>query len=243
MAEVIVRQPDMNGQSFMLLKVSHLAKTYRLDSGSVEVLRDVSFDLAHGDTLALEGESGSGKSTVLHLIAGLDRADEGTIILDQHKVTDLNDAQLSAMRRGTVGVVFQQFNLIPSLTVAANIDFHARLSRNYDKEWSAYLADRIGLFDQLSKYPEALSGGQQQRVAIARTLSARPKLILADEPTGNLDEATADLVLSLMLESAAEAQAAVLMVTHSPRQASRMRHRLVLSHGAVGPGKLESAGA
>ncbi len=217
----------------MVLQVSHLKKDYGSGINAVSVLQDVNFDLAAGATMALEGESGSGKSTVLHLIAGLDQPTAGSIVLDGEEVVGLSDAEAATLRRECVGVVFQQFNLIPSLTVRANIAFHARLGRNFDPDWADRLARGIGLQDHLEKYPEALSGGQQQRVAIARTLAARPKLILADEPTGNLDEDTADRVLALMLESAAEAKAAVLMVTHSQRLAGAMERRFVLSHGVV----------
>ena len=219
----------------MVLKVAHLSKSYDTGGDRTEVLRDVSFALEHGATLALEGESGSGKSTVLHLIAGLDAPSGGRIEIDGHDITGLSDSARAALRRTKIGVIFQQFNLIPSLTVAANIAFHARLGGVDDKAWTAQVRSAIGLEAHADKYPEALSGGQQQRVAIARTLAARPRLILADEPTGNLDEATADTVLELMLESAAEAGAAVLMVTHSQRQAARMERRLLLSHGAVLP--------
>lgn len=219
----------------MVLKVSNLAKSYEAAGDLVEVINNVSFSLASGRTLALEGESGSGKSTVLHLIAGLDTPDAGEILIDGQDVTKLNDGERATIRRRDVGVIFQQFNLIPSLTVEANIAFHARLGDRFDASWAEHLTQAIGLSDQLQKYPEALSGGQQQRVAIARTLVARPKLILADEPTGNLDEDTADRVLELMLASAEEAGAAILMVTHSQRLAAQMQQRLVLSHGRVTP--------
>ncbi|WP_295316329.1 ABC transporter ATP-binding protein [Roseobacter sp.] len=198
-------------------------------------MRDVNFDLDAGETLALEGESGSGKSTVLHLIAGLDTPTSGSILLKGHEINGLPDQAAARMRRSDVGVIFQQFNLIPSLTVGANIAFQARLAGKEDPAFVKELAERIGLADQTGKYPEALSGGQQQRVAIARTLAARPALILADEPTGNLDESTADAVLDLMLESAAGVGAAVLMVTHSARQAARMSRRVLLRHGVVQP--------
>ncbi|ABG31830.1 ABC transporter ATP-binding protein [Roseobacter denitrificans] len=217
----------------MVLKVSHLAKEYETGGISVPVLRDVSFEVPRAGTLALEGESGSGKSTVLHLIAGLDVPTGGSIMLNGQEVAGLPDAKTAHLRRTTVGIIFQQFNLIPSLSVAANITFHARLGERYDPDWAQHVTEQIGLGDHMAKYPEALSGGQQQRVAIARTLAARPGLILADEPTGNLDEDTADTVLNLMLQSAAEAGAAVLMVTHSPRQAARMGRRIRLSHGVV----------
>ena len=215
----------------MLLKVSNLSKRY--GNSGPNVLRSVSFELSSGDTLALEGESGSGKSTVLHLIAALDRPSGGSIMLDGEELAGLSDAEAAQVRRTKVGIVFQQFNLVPSLPVSANIALHARLGDTFDTAWTRHLCERLGLEEHLDKYPEGLSGGQQQRVAIARTLAARPKLILADEPTGNLDEDTADKVLNLMLESASEAGAAVLMVTHSPRQAARMGRRLVLSHGMV----------
>lgn len=216
-----------------LLKVRDLTKSYRSAEGTTEVLRGCSFALERGTTVALEGESGSGKSTALHLIAALDRPTSGSILLDGTEITSLSDAEAARMRRTLVGIIFQQFNLIPSLTTRANIAFLARLCGRYDHDWAQHLTTQIGLGDHLDKYPEALSGGQQQRVAIARTLAARPRLILADEPTGNLDEDTADRVLELMLESAAEAKAAILVVTHSSRLAGRMQRRLRLSHGVV----------
>jgi len=186
-----------------------------------------------GETLALTGESGSGKSTLLHLIGGLDRPDAGRIVLGGADMAKLDDQGRAALRRGTVGIVFQQFNLIPSLTVDANIAFQARLCGRHDQSWIDALVNQIGLADQLDKYPEALSGGQQQRVAIARTLAARPRLVLADEPTGNLDEDNAEIILTLMLEMAREAGTSVLMVTHSPNLATRLQRRLHLSHGRI----------
>ncbi len=219
----------------MLLQVSHLQKSYTTAGVTTAVLRDVDLVLDATETLALEGESGSGKSTVLHLIAALDRPSAGSILVDGVEIATLSDAKSAALRRTKIGVVFQQFNLVPSLTVEANISFHARLGGGFDPAWAAHVAAEIGLADHMDKYPEALSGGQQQRVAIARTLTARPKLILADEPTGNLDEDTADKVISLMLASASEIGAAVLMVTHSQRLAARMGRRLVLSHGVLHP--------
>ncbi|MFK7882327.1 ABC transporter ATP-binding protein [Roseobacter sp.] len=224
----------------MLLKISNLAKRYDTGTDHVSVLRDVSFEMAKSETLALEGESGSGKSTLLHLVAGLDGVSSGSIVVASAEITQFSDRQSAELRRKTVGLIFQQFNLIPSLTVQSNIAFHARVAEQYDAEWAEYLAEKIGLRDHLAKYPEALSGGQQQRVAIARSLAARPKLLLADEPTGNLDETTADAVLGLMLESAAETGTALLMVTHSPRLAARMQRRLTLSQGAVTEGSTAS---
>ncbi len=217
----------------MLLDVRHITKTYPGADAPVPVLRDVDLTLDAGQSLALTGESGSGKSTLLHLIGGLDAPDDGQIILDGVDVAALGDSGRAALRRGTVGVVFQQFNLIPSLRVGDNIAFQARLAGRHDAPWVATLAARMGLADHLAKYPEQLSGGQQQRVAIARTLAARPKLVLADEPTGNLDEATAGVVLDLMLDLVAETGAALMMVTHSQSLAARLGRRLHLRQGRL----------
>ncbi|WRH61760.1 MAG: ABC transporter ATP-binding protein [Fuscovulum sp.] len=215
----------------MLLALRDVTKTY--PNAAAAVLRGVSFDLAKGEMLALTGESGSGKSTLLHLIGGLDTADSGAVAINGVDLTPLDDAGRATLRRGTVGVIFQQFNLIPSLTVAANIAFQARLAGRHDPDRDQRLALRLGLTDQLAKYPEQLSGGQQQRVAIARTLSPQPDLVLADEPTGNLDEATADTVLTLLQELVAETGAGLIMVTHSERLAARLPRRLHLRAGQL----------
>ena len=217
----------------MLLTVKDIHKTYATADGPFAVLRGIDLTLDAGETLALTGESGSGKSTLLHLIGGLDTPDRGQIILNGTDIAGLDDNGRAALRRGTVGVVFQQFNLIPSLKVADNIAFQARLAGQHDPDWTAQLSDRMGLTPQLGKYPEQLSGGQQQRVAIARTLAPKPRLVLADEPTGNLDEATAATVMDLMLELVSEAGAGLLMVTHSETLAARMQRRLHLRQGQV----------
>jgi putative ABC transport system ATP-binding protein len=217
----------------MLLLIEDLLKSYPGPEGPVSVLRGVTLSLDAGKTLALTGESGSGKSTLLHLVAGLDAADGGRVLLDGQEATKLDDNGRARLRRSAVGIVFQQFNLIPSLDVAANIAFQARLNGTPEPQELSRLASALGLESQLRKYPEQLSGGQQQRVAIARALAARPKLILADEPTGNLDEATADEVMEQFLALVAETGAALLMVTHSPRLAARLGSRAHLSQGRL----------
>jgi len=217
----------------MLLDITDLTKSYDGPEGRIEVLRGIDLALDAGRTLALTGESGSGKSTLLHLVGGLDRADSGRIVIDGSDITDLDDAGRAALRRDTVSIVFQQFNLIPSLDVAANIAFQARLAGRHEPDRDHALAEALGLTDQLGKYPEDLSGGQQQRVAIARTLAAQPRLVLADEPTGNLDEATAARVLDQMLALVAETGAALMMATHSPGLAARLDGRVHLSLGQL----------
>lgn len=217
----------------MLLQATNVTKSFGSGDARVDVLRGADVTLDRGETLALTGESGSGKSTLLHLVGGLDTPDTGEILIDGTDIGQLDDAGRAALRRGVVGVVFQQFNLIPSLRVADNIAFQARLAGNEDAAWQATLADRMGLTEQLGKYPEQLSGGQQQRVAIARTLAPRPKLVLADEPTGNLDEDTAQSVMDLMLDLVSETGAGLLIVTHSARLATAMSRRLHLTAGRV----------
>jgi putative ABC transport system ATP-binding protein len=217
----------------MLLTLTGVTKTYATGEGPLTVLDGIDLALQAGTSLALTGESGSGKSTLLHLAAGLDVADAGRVDLAGVNLTTASDSSRAALRRGMVGLVFQQFNLIPSLDVAANLAFQARLAGSNDPAWTAHLAQVLGLSALLGRYPEQLSGGQQQRVAIGRTLAARPQLVLADEPTGNLDEATGDAVLDLMLRLVAETGAALLMVTHSPRLANRLDRRVTLSAGRI----------
>lgn len=217
----------------MALRVRNLRKAFGADDNKTHVLRGIDFDLHEAESLALTGESGSGKSTLLHLVGGLDSPDQGKILIDGRDIGSLNDAGRAEMRRTQVALVFQQFNLIPSLDVASNIAFHARLAGRDEARWNAELAAKMSLTDHLDKYPEQLSGGQQQRVAVARTLAAKPRLVLADEPTGNLDEASANAVFDLMLDLVRDTGAGLLMVTHSERLAARLDRRLHLSAGQV----------
>lgn len=217
----------------MLLEIQSLTKRYPGSDSTRPVFENVSLSLAAGETLALTGESGSGKSTLLHLVGALDVFDSGEIRLDGHALSTLGDAERAALRRDVVALVFQQFNLIPSLSVAQNLSFHARLAGREDFDWTAQLTERLGLGDFGARYPEQLSGGQQQRVAIGRALAMRPRLLLADEPTGNLDEATSDTVMALMLELVAQSGAALLLVTHSERIATLAGRRAHLSNGRI----------
>ena len=216
-----------------VLRIDDLRKGFATAEGRVEVLRGVSLVLQAGRSLALTGESGSGKSTLLHLVAGLEVPDGGRIEVAGRDIAGLGDAGRAALRRDTLGIVFQQFNLIPSLTVGANLAFQARLAGRDDPAALAPMAQRLGLDELLGRYPEQLSGGQQQRVAIGRALLARPALVLADEPTGNLDESTGDSVFDLMLGLVADAGAALLLVTHSERLAARCDDRLHLRAGQL----------
>jgi putative ABC transport system ATP-binding protein len=217
----------------VMLSVRNLTKSYRTSGEQLAVLRGVDLALARGESVALTGESGSGKSTLLHLIAGLDRADGGEIVLDGTEVSRLSDSARAALRRDRLGLVFQQFNLIPSLQVGDNLAFQARIAGRYDVAWQEELIARLGLGALLDRYPEQLSGGQQQRVAIGRALAIKPVILLADEPTGNLDEATADDVLALARDLVARTGCAFLMVTHSARLAATLDRHLHLTAGQI----------
>jgi len=218
-----------------MLLIEKLHKTYPTAQGPLPVLQGVDLHLDAHNSLALMGESGSGKSTLLHLIAGLDRADSGRILIHGQALDARSEAGLAQWRRESIGLVFQQYNLIPSLDVASNLSFQARLAERHDPTWATYLAERLGLSTLLRRYPEQLSGGQQQRVAIARALAGRPALLLADEPTGSLDEGSSEEVLALMLQLIEEAGSSVLMVTHSERLAERLQLRCRLQAGRVLP--------
>ena len=217
----------------MVLKLNSIRKSYRTNEGKVSVLNGVSLTLFAGETLALRGESGSGKSTLLHIAGALELPDEGHVEIGGKELSKMDDTGRAAVRRKDIAIVFQHFNLIPSLNVAANINFQANLSGPVDKIKLEKIVSSLGLSDQMGKYPEALSGGQQQRVAIARALVTEPKLLLADEPTGNLDEQSAQSVLEQMLTLVAETNTALMVVTHSRNVAARMDKQLQLIGGRL----------
>ena len=216
-----------------MLTVTALTKSYATASQPVRVLRGIDLQVGAGESVALTGESGSGKSTLLHLIAGLDAADSGIIRIGDVEITALADAGRAELRRDRLGLVFQQFNLVPSLSVRDNLALQARLAGKLEAAWQRELTERLGLADLLTRYPEQLSGGQQQRVAIGRALAIRPALLLADEPTGNLDEASADDVMRLARDLVARSGCAFLMVTHSARLAAMLDRRVHLAAGIV----------
>jgi len=217
----------------VVLSVTGLTKSYRAAGEEIAVLRGVNLAVSAGESVALTGESGSGKSTLLHLIAGLDAVDGGEIRLDNALVSELSDAGRAELRRDRLGLVFQQFNLIPSLTVEDNLAFQSRIAGRHDPDWHRELVERLGLSNFLKRYPEQLSGGQQQRVAIGRALATKPLLLLADEPTGNLDEATADEVLALARDLVARSGCGFLMVTHSARLAATLDRQVNLHAGII----------
>tara|TARA_B100000965_G_scaffold370389_1_gene358460 strand:- start:203 stop:859 length:657 start_codon:yes stop_codon:yes gene_type:complete len=217
----------------MVLNLNSIRKSYRTNEGEVPVLNNISLNLLAGETLALRGESGSGKSTLLHIAGALELPDAGSVEIAGSDISKMDDSERAAVRRKDIAIIFQQFNLIPSLNVASNINFQANLSGPVDKTKVKKIVSSLGLSDQMEKYPEALSGGQQQRVAIARALVSEPKLLLADEPTGNLDEQSALAVLEQMLKLVAETDTALMLVTHSQNVAARMDRQIQLIGGRL----------
>ena len=198
-----------------LLSIKDLAKTYPLPGGGAHrVVEVVEFSLEAAEQLALCGESGSGKTTFLHLIAGILAPDSGRIALAGRDVAALGEAERDRLRAETIGYIFQTFNLLQGHTVLENVEFGMAFGRGVDRAYAESLLRRVGLSDKLGHFPRQLSTGQQQRVAVARALANRPKLVLADEPTGNLDHANARESLKLVRETCRENGAALLLVSH-----------------------------
>ena len=216
-----------------MLSIKNLCKSYQYAGLRQDVLEGVDFEMGAASSVALLGESGSGKSTLLHLIAGLDRPDSGFIRFAGRDIHDAPESELAALRRERLSLVFQQFHLIATLSVIDNVRFQAALCQRFDREYEAELVERLGLADQLGKYPWQLSRGQQQRVAIARALLHKPELVLADEPTGNLDEKSSLEVMSLFSDLVKSAGSSLLMVTHSRAMAAFMDRRVVLHNGRL----------
>ena len=200
-----------------IVQIRGLSKLYAEGERTRAVLNTVDLDLTAGEFLVLLGKSGSGKSTLLNLMSGIDRADGGTVIIDGTDITHLDEHRLTLFRRDRIGIIFQFFNLIPTLTVLENVSLPLELSGKSDGGQRARsLLDAVGLGNRADDFPDKLSGGEQQRVAIARALVHEPALVLADEPTGNLDEETGKLILALLLELTRDVGRTLVMATHNP---------------------------
>jgi putative ABC transport system ATP-binding protein len=222
-----------------VLQLQGVHKTYRLGAHVVQALKGVDLALAPGEMLALTGPSGSGKSTVLHIAGLVDRADAGSVRLRDADVAGLDETAATLLRRDAIGFVFQSFNLVPVMTVDENVDyplFIAGLPAAQRRERVAEVLQAVGLDEHAQHKPDALSGGQRQRVAIARALVKRPALVIADEPTANLDSQTADQVLDLMREQGHRHGAAFLIATHDERLLARCDRIVRLRDGQILPG-------
>lgn len=216
-----------------MLEINNLCKSYLYAEARQDVLQQLDFAMAASSSVALLGDSGSGKSTLLHLIAGLERPDSGEILFAGQRMHADPESTLAAVRRSKLSLVFQQFHLISTLTILDNIKFQAALCQRLDPLYEAELIDRLDLGNQLRKFPHQLSRGQQQRVAIARSLLHKPQLVLADEPTGNLDENSSLEVMGLFSNLVKQAGSSLLMVTHSQAMAEFMDRRVWLHNGKL----------
>jgi putative ABC transport system ATP-binding protein len=227
-----------------MIRCTDVRKTYRLGDRRVEALRGASLEIAEPGFYAIMGQSGSGKSTLLHLLATLDRPDSGEIHIGGRAVHNLSEREATQFRRRGLGIVFQQFNLIPTMSAAENVELPGLLAGDPAhalRTRAEELLGMLGLADRADHRPEAMSGGEQQRVAIARSLLYSPPVLLADEPTGNLDSANAERLWTLLGSLAAEREMTVLMVTHEPAAAAHCKRVFILQDGAV-RGQIETEG-
>ncbi len=220
----------------LLVQLKGIAKTYKKGKEQVNVLAKLDLDIRRGDFLALMGPSGSGKTTLLNLLGGLDKPSSGELMIGGKRLDQMSSSQLTKWRARHVGFIFQFYNLMPVLTAEKNVELPLLLTNLSSKERKHHVAaalELVGLSDRAKHYPSELSGGQEQRVAIARALVSDPDLLLSDEPTGDLDRATADEILSLLQTLNQQQQKTIIMVTHDPRAADHARHILHMDKGAL----------
>lgn len=219
-----------------LVKVNNVSKSYSRDSLEIPVLENINLDIAEGDFLALMGPSGSGKTTLLNLIAGIDKPSRGEIVIGDIVVNSLSESALAGWRANNIGFVFQFYNLMPVLTAYENVELPLLLTKLSKKERRKHVdlaLSIVGLEDRMHHYPRQLSGGQEQRVAIARALVTDPTLILADEPTGDLDKVSAEEIMGLLSQLNSEYKKTIIMVTHDPRAADKAASERHLDKGEL----------
>lgn len=217
-----------------ILQAIHLSKTYTIGDRDVDVLHDVSLSVRRGEFLVVRGNSGSGKTTLLSLLSGLDKPTRGRVLIEGRDITDLGEDQLAPLRNEGIGFVFQSFHLVPSLTVLENVSFPAELKGDpLAEEKARSLLERVGMGGRLRNFPHQLSGGEKQRAAICRALVNTPKIIFADEPTGNLDSANGKAILALLLDLRRENGATLVLVTHSVQIAQMADRSILLRDGAI----------
>lgn len=217
-----------------IIEARRLNKSYTIDERRIQILKDISLNVATGEFAVIQGSSGSGKSTLLSVLSGLDHPDSGTVHIQARDITELSEDDLAPLRNQTFGFVFQSFHLVPSLSALENVMFPAELNRTPNAAARAEnLLARVGLNDRGGNMPHQLSGGEQQRVAICRALINRPAIIFADEPTGNLDSRSGQIIIELLLEFQHEFETTLLMVTHNPAIAHKADTRFQLADGLL----------
>lgn len=216
-----------------MFELNHINKSLQDRDEVIQIARDLSWSLGAGQNAALMGESGAGKTTLMNIIAGLDDVDSGDVRVAGQSLAGLSSSGLTDFRRRALGLIFQKFHLVPSLSAWDNAALQARLAGAFDTDFAVHLFETLGIDDLRHRNPAQLSGGQQQRVAIARALMHKPQLVLADEPTGNLDEATSVNVISLLVEAAANAGSTLVVVTHSSAIAGHLKSTWRLASGSL----------
>jgi len=218
----------------MILQLQHVFKNYQIGDNNIPVLNDINFDIEEGSTVSIVGPSGSGKTTLLGLCAGLDQSSEGDIVLNGIKLTGLNEDKLAQVRNEHVGFVFQNFQLLPTLTALENVlvPMELRGMRNKQKE-ALELLDRVGLSGRADHYPSQLSGGEQQRVSLARAFANKPKILFADEPTGNLDAETSLIIEDMLFQLNKESGTTLVIVTHDLDLAAKTQKIIPIKGGKI----------
>jgi len=234
---MVVREESKGGvavPAHAAVEARDVTRRYGEGTTAVEALRGVDIEVSSGELVAVMGPSGSGKSTLMHILAGLDKPTEGTVMIAGTEITNLNDSQLTHLRRKHIGFVFQFFNLLPMLDAEENVVLPLTIAgEKPDKAWLDELLEKMGLDNRRSHRPSELSGGQQQRVAISRALVTRPTILFADEPTGNLDSKTSGEILELLRDSTESYRQTTVMVTHEPRAAAIADRVLFLGDGLI----------
>ena len=227
-----------------LISIEHLSKVYRRDALQIPVLEDINLQIDKGEFVALMGPSGSGKTTLLNLIAGIDAPTKGRLAIDGRDISSMRETDLARWRADHIGFIFQLYNLIPVLTAFENVELPlllTKLSRKERREHVHTALTIVGLADRMDHYPRQLSGGQEQRVAIARAIVTDPLILVADEPTGDLDAKSADEILALLNRLNGEFHKTIVMVTHDPRAAARAHRQLHLDKGVLSSAAPETA--
>ena len=242
---LIIEEPSINmiEKKPPIVEIKNLNKSYHRDALWVPVLHDITFDIAEGEFLALMGPSGSGKTTLLNLIAGIDKVDEGSIHVGGIDITTLSETELAAWRANSVGFIFQFYNLIPVLKAVENVELPLHLtslSKKKRREHAEMALSMVGLEHRMDHYPGEMSGGEQQRVAIARAIVTDPTILVADEPTGDLDRVSAEEILSMMDRLNCDMGKTIIMVTHDPRAAARAHTLRHLDKGYLSDAALQN---
>ena len=217
-----------------LLKLTDINLNYKTDNNLIKVLQDINLEVNLKETLSIVGESGSGKTSLIMLIGGLEKASSGKIFFENHDITNMGEDEISNIRRKNIGIVFQSFYLIPNYTALENVSLTLEINKISNAEIKAKeILERFGLSERFYNLPSQLSGGEQQRVAIARSIVMKPKLILADEPTGNLDSENSELISKILFDYVSDEKASLIMVTHDNNLANRTMKKIKIKDGRI----------